>query len=199
MSSRSLAQALRAEACQIGGQFTCPLPFAPNRQFCRVKRMSRQQQFLLKLRCPSFVDEVEIELFIRSVNLVSHHGMTKRGQVHPDLVRSSRVGYGTQEAELIPSRGRPNKSPLHLEAGQCWSAAGSNHLFKPDAGRLVFALSIQRSINDFAVPFRPAPNDGQIFFEQLPPLHQKPESTRCGGLLRHQNKAARLAVESVHD
>src|SRR5579884_815649 len=94
MSSRSFAQALRDEACQIGGQFAAPLPFALDRQFCRVKRMSRQEQFLLKLGRPSFVNEVEIELLIRSVDLIPHYGMTERGQVHPDLVRSPRVRHG---------------------------------------------------------------------------------------------------------
>jgi len=39
-------------------------------------------------------------------------------------------------------------------------------LFEPDHRMLVFALTIQRSVDEFVFPFRPAPNDREIFFAQ---------------------------------
>ena len=63
----------------------------------------------------------------------------------------------------------------------------------------MFALTIQRSVDDFVLPFRPAPNDCNIFFAQLVSLHQEPKIARGRGGLCHQHQSARFAVESVHD
>ena len=63
----------------------------------------------------------------------------------------------------------------------------------------MLALSIQGGINDCAFPLGPTPDDGQIFFLYLSPLHQQPESARDIGFLRHQDQAAGLAVEAIHN
>jgi len=64
---------------------------------------------------------------------------------------------------------------------------------------LVFALTIQRSVDEFVFPFRPAPNDRELFFAQCVSLHQQPK-VACGySGFRNQHQATRLAIESIHD
>ena len=74
-----------------------------------------------------------------------------------------------------------------------------NHLFKPDRGVLILALSIQAGINDCAFPLGPTPDNGQIFLLYLSPLHYQPEPARDIGFLRHQDQAAGLPIEPVHN
>ena len=63
----------------------------------------------------------------------------------------------------------------------------------------MFTLTIQRSVDDFVLPFRPAPNDCNVFFAHPVPLHQEPKIARRRGGLCNQYQSARFAVESVHD
>jgi hypothetical protein len=62
----------------------------------------------------------------------------------------------------------------------------------------MFALAIQRSVNDFVFPFRPAPNDRKIFFAQLLSLHQESKVARSRAGFCNQHETARLAIESIH-
>jgi hypothetical protein len=63
----------------------------------------------------------------------------------------------------------------------------------------MFALAIQGSVNDLVLPFRPAPNDGKIFFAKLMSLHQEPEIARSRGGFCDQHESAGFSVESVYD
>jgi predicted metal-binding transcription factor (methanogenesis marker protein 9) len=60
-------------------------------QSSRVQSMSWQKQVALELCGPSTLDEPQVKLFVRSVNLVAHNGMTNGSEVHSDLVRAARV------------------------------------------------------------------------------------------------------------
>ena len=62
-----------------------------NRQSRRVQGVSRKKELTFELRSPSGLDETEVKLFVRSVNLVAHNGMTNGSEVHSDLVRAARV------------------------------------------------------------------------------------------------------------
>ena len=61
----------------------------------------------------------------------------------------------------------------------------------------MFALSIHRSIEKIALPFGPTPNDREIFFLHLLPLHQQPKPACCRRCFRHQNQAAGFAIEPI--
>ena len=63
----------------------------------------------------------------------------------------------------------------------------------------MFTLSIQRRVDDLALPLWPAPDDGQIFLVQLLALHRQTEPAGGGRIFRHQDKPARFAVETVHN
>ena len=69
----------------------------------------------------------------------------------------------------------------------------------PPAPLSMFALSIQRRVDNFCFPIRPAPDDGEIFFPETLLLHQQSEFSCCSRRLRDQNKPARLAVEPIHN
>jgi len=53
--------------------------------------VSRKEELTFELRGPSGLDETEVKLFVRSVNLVAHNRMTNGSEVHSDLVRAARV------------------------------------------------------------------------------------------------------------
>ena len=63
----------------------------------------------------------------------------------------------------------------------------------------MFALSIQRRIDNFGFPIRPAPNDREIFFVETMFLHEQSESARSGRGFRDQNKTARFAIQPIHN
>jgi len=58
----------------------------------------------------------------------------------------------------------------------------------------MFALSIERRVDSFRFPIRPAPTDREIFFVETPLLHEQSESARGRGCFRDQNNAARFAI-----
>ena len=119
--------------------------------------------------------------------------------MHPNLMSSACPRNGAQEAEVIPRRGRPSESPFNKEFRLRGRTCRVNHLFKPDRRVLLFALTIQRSVDDFVLPFRPAPNDCKIFFSKLMSLHQEPKIARSRRGFCNQHETAGLTVESVHN
>jgi hypothetical protein len=69
---------LQAELGQIMRQRAFPFVLAGYSKLAAVQRMSRQEQLLLQTRRPAERDELEIQLFVRPVNLVTDNRMTKR-------------------------------------------------------------------------------------------------------------------------
>ena len=63
----------------------------------------------------------------------------------------------------------------------------------------MFPLSIQGRIDNFRVPFRPAPNDREIFLVQSLLLHEQSEPARRRRCFRHKNQSARLAIKAVYN
>ena len=63
----------------------------------------------------------------------------------------------------------------------------------------MFALTIQRSVDDLMFPFRPAPNDCEVFFAKLMSLHQESKIARSRRGFCNQHETAGFAVESIHD
>ena len=62
---------------EIGRQRTNPFMLAFDCEVLRVQSMSWQKQVAFELCGPSTLDEPQVKLFVRSVNLVAHNGMTK--------------------------------------------------------------------------------------------------------------------------
>lgn len=63
----------------------------------------------------------------------------------------------------------------------------------------MFALTVQRSVDDFVFPFRPAPNDCKIFFAKLMSLHQEPEIARGRRGFCDQHQSAGFPVEPIYN
>jgi hypothetical protein len=119
--------------------------------------------------------------------------------MHANLMSSACPRNGAKEAEAIAGRGRPSEPPFNKKFGLRGRTRRVNHLFKPDRRVLMFALTIQRSIDDFVLPVRPAPNDGKIFFAKPTPLHQEPKIARSRRGFCNQHESAGFSVESVHN
>jgi hypothetical protein len=74
-----------------------------------------------------------------------------------------------------------------------------NGLLEPDWRWRMNALSGERQIHRFGIPFRPAPNDREIFFGDALLLHQQAKTPRRGRVLRHEYQPACFPVESIDD
>lgn len=61
------------------------------------------------------------------------------------------------------------------------------------------ALPGERRIDQARFPFRPAPDQREVFFRDPLLLHEQPETASGRRVLRDENEPARLAIESVHD
>ena len=49
------------------------------------------------------------------------------------------------------------------------------------------------------IPFRPSPDDGEVFLRDPLLLHEKPKTARGGRVLRYEDQAAGLAIEPIND
>src|SRR6266567_8280268 len=103
--------------------------------------------------------------------------------MHSNLVGPSRAWNCTDYAKFFGTahtlgrrvlaaaskfRSRPaggsHKTTLNMKFSLRQSARWMDHLFKPDRGVLMLALSIQGGINECAFPRGPTADNGQIFF-----------------------------------
>src|SRR5215510_3826965 len=99
--------------------------------------------------------------------------------MHANLMSPTGARNCANEAELIAGRCRSFEASFNREFGLCSRARSVNHLFEPDGRMLMLPLAIQRGVNYFVFPIRPAPNDREVFFAQLVSLHQQPKIA-CG-------------------
>jgi hypothetical protein len=119
--------------------------------------------------------------------------------MYANLMSSTRPRNGAKEAETIAGRGGLTEPTFDKKFSLRGRTCRMNHLFKPDRRVSMFALAIQRSVDNLVLPFRPAPNDCKIFLAQLMSLHQEPKIARsCCGFC-NQHESAGFAVKSVHD
>ena len=86
-----------------------------------------------------------------------------------------------------------------MKLGRCRRTLRMNRLLQPNLGRLMLSLSIERRIDYCRLPFRPAPNNGEIFFVNALLLHQQPESPGGRGRFGDEHEPAGFAVQPVDD
>lgn len=118
--------------------------------------------------------------------------------MHTNLVRPAgpREGADHREPFAVPAR----KTFFHLKLRLGWRAAGGmNHLLEPNCRGLMNALANKRRVDARPLPFRPAPNDGEIFFRDALVLHEQSETPGARGILRDEDQATRLAIEAIDD
>lgn len=118
--------------------------------------------------------------------------------MHPDLMRPASPRGRADDAEAI-TRGPVRKSLLDLEIGASWSARRMNGLLEPDHGRLVSALPGERRFHRLGIPFRPSPNNCEIFLCDPLRLHHQTKTAGRAGALRHEHQPARFPVEPIDD
>ena len=74
-----------------------------------------------------------------------------------------------------------------------------DRLLEPNRRWRVNALPDEWRIHRFRFPFRPSPHDREIFSPDPLLLHHQAEVAGGARVLRHEHKAARFAIEPVHD
>ena len=65
-----------------------------------MKRVPRENEPLSELGGPAGIDEFEVTVLIRSVNLVTEYAMAALRQMHPDLVRATCLRKCADQGEL---------------------------------------------------------------------------------------------------
>src|ERR1041384_3761765 len=172
-----------------------------------MKRMPKQKELAIQVRRPTGFDKFQIQSFVRPVDFIANNWMPERCEVNANLSRASRFRKGANQSELISIRCRPFdfaqdrscETLFNMKFSDSLRAFWMNHLFQPNPGRLMFALSIKRRFDSFRFPIRPAPNDREIFFVQMSILHEQTKSTRGRGRFCDKDNAARFAIESIYD
>ena len=104
-----------------------------------------------------------------------------------------------RRAEELITGGRVREASLDLEIGARRSTRRMNRLLEPDRRWRVNALSGERRIDRFGIPFRPSPNNGEILFRNTLLLHHQAKPPGRSGVLRHKHQPAGFPVESIHD
>ena len=118
--------------------------------------------------------------------------------MYPNLMSASSLGTCSDDTEGVACRATAESSlDRKFRPGRC--ARRMNGLLKPDERWGVNSLPGQRSIHQFGIPFRPAPDDGEIFLRDALLLHQQTKTSRRGPVLRDQDESARFPIEPVHD
>lgn len=119
-------------------------------------------------------------------------------EMDPDLMGSPGTGESPEDAELIACHAA-NEAAFHAKLGQRRRSSWLDRLFQPDWRRLVRALPAQRRIDRSRFPFRPSPDNGEIFFCDALLLHEQPETSGRLSIFRYEHEPARFAIEPVYN
>ena len=77
-----------------------------------MKRVSREQKLPRQFIGPAGLDETQVKLLVRPINLVADDWMSEMREVNPDLMRPARARLGADDSKA-PSF--PNESLFDLE------------------------------------------------------------------------------------
>ena len=164
-----------------------------------MQRVTRQKQFAFEFRRPAGLNEFQIKIFIRTVDFIADDRMTERSEMNTNLMSPSRFRNRADKREFFSRRRSSVEALFDTKFCDCRGALGMNHLLQPDRRRLLRALAKQGSIDNFRLPARPAPDDGEIFLVDALLLHEQTKSSRGGSCFCNEDKSAGLAVQSIDD
>lgn len=95
--------------------------------------------------------------------------------------------------------GLTGKSFLDAKVRSGWRPGWMDHLLEPDRRRQMRTLPRERRLERNRFPFRPAPNDGEIFLRDPLFLHEQTETTRGCRIFGNEDEPAGFAIEPVDD
>jgi hypothetical protein len=108
-----------------------------------VKRVPWQKQLAFEAGRPTGLNESQIELFIRSVNLIADNWTTNRSEMHPNLVSPSGMWNRPNQTEfLVTGTSRFNQSSFDMKFSLRRTTRGMNGLFQPNGRFSMFTLSV---------------------------------------------------------
>ena len=139
----------------------------------------------------AFLDEVEVKVFVASVNFVADNRVAKVSEVNPDLMFASGAEPNAQQREIAFFVCETTFDP---KLSLCRSAVGSNAIF--DRNRALFILA-ERRVYQFTLFAHMAVNDGQINFFDFAILPDSAQFTRRVVLFRDDYETAGFAIQSI--
>jgi len=158
--------------------------------------MPLQQELPHERIAPPGFHELQIAILGRTVNFIPDDRESGMGEMHADLVGSPGNRPGTQKGKL--SFGTL-KTGHHFKLGSGRRSQRVNRSFEPDPRPCHLALTDNRRLPGEPVGFRPAPDNGNIGLADFSLLHGNRGRACGGGVFRHENDPARLAIQTVDE
>ena len=158
--------------------------------------MAIEQELLGESGCPTGFNEFEITVFVRAVDFVTDDRVAGEGEMNPDLMGATGVGFAVEQSKLavavLETVGYP-------EPGTGWVAGGMNGLFEPDFARRNGSLAEKWLVYLEFVGSRPTPGERQVSFGQVLFFDQGMKVSGAGAILGHEHQSAGFAVEAGND
>jgi hypothetical protein len=167
-----------------------------------VEGVAGEEEFFFESGGPAGFDELEVGGFVGAVDFIAEDGVAGVGEVDADLVHAAGVGEGADEGEGFTVGvlgGRVLEAGDDVEVGAGGLAVGVDHLFDPDGGGGEFAFAAEGLIDGEGVLLGVCPDEGEVFFMNLPPLHGEREAAGGFGIFGDEDEAGRFAVEAIDD
>ena len=161
-----------------------------------MQGMTRQKQSLLQFRRPSVAHPFEIFRTITRIKFVAYNRKPVIRQMHADLMHPAGLGKTTNHGMTTPT---DFKSMLNLELREAFAARRMYHLPDPNRRRPEFTLTHNWLRIGPLIQIRPPHHDRNVFLLNLAPFKNDTKLSRCESVLGHQDKPARVTIQSVHD
>ena len=158
--------------------------------------MTRQKQLVFQVPRPTVAHPLEILGSITRINFIAYDRKSVMRQMHSNLMHPSGLGKTTNQSISPPI---DLEAMLDLESSQTCATCRMNHLPYPDRRRTQFTLAQDWLIANPFVRIGPTVYDRKVFLLHLAPFENDTKFTRGKRVLGHQDKPARIPIQTVDD
>ncbi len=145
---------------------------------------------------PTGASEREVAFLRRTIDFIAQYRVSKMGGVDPDLVGAASEGACLQQGEGTC----PAECALeNAEFRGCGRALRVNHALEVNDRGGHFPLADDWGIYASGVPLGVSEHEREVGFMDAALLHRHGSSAGGGGVFRHKNDPAGLAVQSVDE
>jgi hypothetical protein len=139
------------------------------------------------------LNELEVEAFVESVELVANNRVANRLEMDPNLMFAPGTGFDTKQGELTL-----RLYEMFEECEPCFGvcAIGPNAIFN---GHRAFFITTQGGVNGVESWIDMAVNNGEVAFQDFAAFPNAAEFEGSHGVFGDQNDAAGFAIEAVDE
>jgi hypothetical protein len=159
-----------------------------------MQGLTRKEKLGCKSRSPIRFDELQITIFVRTVDFVADYWVSEVCEVYANLMGSACFRFGFYEGELVLVVLEPAQDP---ERSKGWISVGMDSLLQPNPGWKNGSLPQERLVHDISFFGGPAEDNGGVSFADAMLSNHEAQLPGCFGRFPDQNEAAGFAVEAV--